>query len=227
MFVGNAFICTIISIKLKYNFILCLASCVIIEMNVEQHNTVENVRERCEGRGNTNAPLKPHDGHQLVRLFETSEDYEGEKDLDTPAQMETLNAWDKCCSAAVQHFHLSSIYKLKATSDSILITNKVVRFVIKEEFSGRPTPKKCQSLPGLAEQKIPSSVRMETSVAKRGLKESRGEPKDTDIQRVPDREKTGNMCLQLIFIKLKLSSLIDNTLMHLFKHFFIWSTLKQ
>lgn len=183
-------------------------------MNVEQHNTVENVRERCEGRDNTNAPLKPHDGHQLVRLFETSEDYEGEKNLDkctekdTPAKMEPLNdginAWDKCCSAAVQDFHLSSIYKLKATSDSILTTNKAVRFVMKEKFSGRHTPKKCQSLPGKSlavhsEQKMPSSVRMETSVAKddkRGscnLKESRGEPKDTDIQRVPDREKPGNM----------------------------------
>lgn len=45
-------------------------------MIVEEANTFENVRKRCEGRdppGCVNSPLKPHSKHHLIELTESNE----------------------------------------------------------------------------------------------------------------------------------------------------------
>lgn len=45
-----------------------------IETFVEETNTIENVRKRCEGRpGSVYIPLKPHSKHQLIQLSESNE----------------------------------------------------------------------------------------------------------------------------------------------------------
>lgn len=41
-------------------------------MIIEEKNTTENVRKRCEGRGCVNPSLKPHAQHQLIQLFESN-----------------------------------------------------------------------------------------------------------------------------------------------------------
>lgn len=196
--------------QLNYFLCLCLASSKVIEMIVEQHNTVEIVKKRCEERKTTSMeyPLKLNDQFQLIKLPVSSRK---EANASNYTQSETAKnnqmegTCEKCSSDVVQD--LSPSNNEKAKQDSPL-RHKTVSLAENEESAGRYSPEKCKSIETLAvhsEKEVKSAprgkFRMETPADEEenkrpnNLNESSGEYKDTAIEISPDvlhRETSGN-----------------------------------
>lgn len=168
------------SVKLINNSFLCLASCVTIEMIIEQNNTLENVKGRCEGRAETDnlkPPLRPHDNHQFINLSTSSQ------------ENVVLDNLDKCSdkNAAVT---LETLHKVEGKSLVVRSADNLV------EWDRVETPgfEACIKTTNLKNFEVSSSG-VEDGIKRR-------------IEEAYHREKPGKqLLLQLLFIKLKLSPL--------------------
>lgn len=180
-------------------------------MIVEQHNTAEIVKGRCEERKTTTIeyPLKPHDQFQFIKLFVSNK---GEKNLSNYTEKDTAeinnmdDVYEKSSSAVVQD--MSPMHSVKAKHDSPL-RKKTVSFAQNVQLAGSHSPEKCRSLQrkylaSLSEEKVLSAwdkLRMEMPAdqdnikSPQNLNESTTGSKDAVIQNIPDvfdREKPGN-----------------------------------
>lgn len=166
------------SIKLINNSFLCLASSVSIEMIIEEHNTLEKVKRRCEKREATNCmhpSLRPRDKHQFINLS-------------TSRKANDLVENSDKCSDIKEAEQLETLHKVEGKSLAVHSDDKIVAWDRVET----PGFEDCIRVISLHNFEV-SSGGAENRI-RQGIEEG------------CHPEKPGNT-FQLLFIKLKLSPL--------------------